>query len=276
MGSETMNNMKKIMSDNNFSFKKKYGQNFLIDDNILNKIIDSSNIEDDTLVIEIGVGAGNLTKKIALVAKRVIGYEIDTKLKSIIEDNLKEHSNIDIIYDDFLTREVRQDIKNIIHKHCIVIANLPYYITTPIITKLIEENIDIDKMIIMVQKEVATRLSAKPDSKDYNSLTVFLNYYFDIKKLFDVSSNAFLPKPNVDSSIVLLNRKESQVLLKDEKLFFKLVRDSFKFKRKTLKNNLKGYDLSKIEDVLAKHGLSLTVRAEHLTLEQFADIANSL
>lgn len=262
--------------DKDFYFKKKFGQNFLNDDNVLNKIITSSDIKDDTLVLEIGVGSGNLTKKLAVVAKNVIGYEIDDKLKPIIQSEFSRYDNVEIIFDDFLNRSISGDISEYNCEHQMVVANLPYYITTPIITKLIEEKLNIDKMVIMVQKEVADRLSAKPDSKEYNSLTVFINYYFAVKKLFDVSRNCFVPRPNVDSSIVELKRKTNNIDVKNESLFFKLVRDSFQFKRKNLRNNLKAYDLLKIAEVLSRYNLDLTVRAEHLTLEQFADIANNL
>ncbi len=271
-----MQNIKETLKTYNFSLKKKYGQNFLVDDNILRKIVDVSNIPEDTLVIEIGVGAGSLTTKIAEVAKVVIGYEIDEKLKPIIEKNLNSNNNVHVIYDDFLKRNVTNDISNKGCSNIYVIANLPYYITTPIISKLIEENIDIDKMIIMVQKEVGARLCAKPDEKDYNSLTIFINYYFEVSKLFDVSKNVFLPKPNVDSSIMMLKKRKNKLHLSNEKMFFKLVRDAFRYKRKNLKNNLLGYDLEKISKILKKYDLDQNVRAEHLTIEQFADIANNL
>jgi len=268
--------MERIIEDNKFSFKKKYGQNFLIDDNVLSRIVLSSDVQDETLVIEIGVGSGNLTKKVAEAAKNVVGYEIDIKLKPIIQKTLEQFSNVDVIYDDFLKRDVASDISKYEYKYLYVIANLPYYITTPIITKLIDDNVKIDKMIIMVQKEVGERLSAKPDSKEYNSLTIFINYYFNVTKMFDVSKNVFIPRPNVDSSIIQLSRREKTARLNNEKLFFKLVRDSFQFKRKTLRNNLRDYDLEKVAETLKKYKLDLTVRAEHLTIEQFIDIANNM
>ncbi|MFA5407332.1 MAG: 16S rRNA (adenine(1518)-N(6)/adenine(1519)-N(6))-dimethyltransferase RsmA [Bacilli bacterium] len=270
-----MNNIKTAISDNNFNFKKKYGQNFLIDENIVNKIVASADIKSDTMVIEVGVGAGILTNKLALVSKNVVGYEIDEKLQSII-DNYIKNDNVEIIYDDFLKRDVKKDLEKYEYKNLYVVANLPYYITTPIITKLIEEDIDIDKLVIMVQKEVGERLNAKPDTKEYNSLTIFINYYFEVSKLFDVSRNVFIPKPNVDSSIMLLKKKDNQWHLNNEQAFFKLVHSSFQYKRKTLRNNLKGYDLDKIALVLKHYNLDLSVRAEHLTIKQFIDIANNL
>ena len=267
---------KELLDEYNFTFKKKFGQNFLKDQNILDKIVNKSEVDKDTLVIEIGVGAAALTKTVAPNAYNVLGYEIDTTLKPILEDKLKEYNNIDIIYDDFLNRNVNEDIKKYNYKKLYVIANLPYYITTPIITKLIDDNVNVDKMVVMVQKEVGDRFNAKPDTKNYNSLTVFLNYYFDINKLMDVSRKCFVPEPNVDSVIIELKRKETKYNVKNEKIFFKLVRDAFTHKRKNLRNNLKGYDLEKIENVLKEYNLDLNVRAEHLTIDQFINISNEL
>ena len=261
--------------NNSFNFKKKFGQNFIFDENILNKIVNESNIKPDTLVIEIGIGMGTLTKIIANKAQKVVGYEIDKSLKPFIDNNIKDCNNIEIIYEDFLKRDIIKDIEGN-YKYLYVIANLPYYITTPIITKLIDEEIKVDKMVIMVQKEVGSRFRAKPNEKDYNSLTIFLNYYFNIYKLFDVSRNVFKPIPNVDSSLIVLEKKDKYIDLNNKSLFFKLVRDSFRFKRKNLKNNLKEYNLDKIENILKKYNLDLTVRAEALSIDIFADIANNL
>ena len=243
---------------------------------ILNKIINYSKADKETLVIEVGVGSGNLTKKIAGIAKHVVGYEIDLTLKPILNEVLKEDMNVTLIFDDFLKRDLKKDIDKIECNQIFVIANLPYYITTPIITKFIEEDIDIDKMIIMVQKEVGERLNAKPNTKNYNSLTVFINYFFDVTKLFDVSKNVFIPKPNVDSAIIQLKKKEKREYLRNKQLIFKLIRDAFQYKRKTIKNNLKDYDLNIIEGVLSKYNLDLSARAEQITIEQFIDIANNL
>lgn len=269
-------NIKNILNDNNFVFKKKFGQNFLLDNNILNNIIDLANITKDTLVIEIGVGAAALTKKLSEKAGKVLGYEIDKTLKMPLNEILKDYNNIDLIFDDFLNRCIENDIKNYHYNEIIVVANLPYYITTPIITKFIDEGIDIERIIVMVQNEVADRFSAKVGTKSYNSLTIFLNYYFDIKKAFIVSRNVFYPKPNVDSAIVVFYKKKEKIKLNDRKLFFKLVKDAFKQKRKTLKNNLNSYDLTKIEEILIKHGKSLSSRAEELSIDDFAIITNSL
>ncbi|MBR3116553.1 MAG: ribosomal RNA small subunit methyltransferase A [Bacilli bacterium] len=258
-----------------YNFKKKFGQNFLKDENILRNIVEKSEVDKDTLVIEIGVGAAYLTYYLSKSAKSVIGYEIDDSLKKIIGEQLKETDNVEIVFKDFLKANPIEDIKKYDYKKLYVVANLPYYITTPIITKLINDKIPVEKIVVMVQKEVGERFNAKPNSKEYNSLTIFLNYYFDIRKLMDVSRNCFVPKPNVDSVIIEFKRN-NKYKANNEELFFKLVRDSFKFKRKNLKNNLKGYDLEKIEESLKKIGKDLTIRAESLSIEDFISISNSL
>ncbi len=269
-------NMSNTLKENNFNFKKNFGQNFIVDENTIDRILELSNIEKESLIIEIGPGAGSLTKKLVKKAQNVLCYEIDTTLKPILEENFKENDNLEIIYEDFLKRDVQKDLEKYTYKHLFVIANLPYYITTPIITKFIEEKIEIDKMVIMVQKEVGNRFKAKVGTKEYNSLTIFLNYYFDVKKIMDVSRNVFLPKPNVDSIVIELKRKIKKDPLKNPDLFFKLVRDSFTQKRKTLRNNLKNYDLEKIEQILKTSGFDLNVRAEQLSIEVFEKIANDL
>lgn len=268
--------MNELLEKNEFNFKKKFGQNFIIDENIINNIVTKANVDKDTLVIEIGPGAGSLTYFLAKFAKNVLCYEIDTTLKEILRDNLKEYDNVEVIYNDFLKVNVLDDIKKYEYKKLYVIANLPYYITTPIIIKLIEDDINVDKIVVMVQKEVGDRFKAVPGTKDYSSLSVFLSYYYNIKKIMDVSKNVFIPKPNVDSIVVEFNKKEKKLNVMDEQLFFKLIKDSFEFKRKTLKNNLKNYDLEKIDKVLKKHKLDLNVRAEQISLELFVEIANEL
>lgn len=266
--------MKQEIEENHFNFKKKYGQNFIVDKNIIHSIIKKSEIDDETLVIEIGPGAGSLTSELGKYAKNVIAYEIDETLKPILEKNITP--NTEVIYEDFLKRDIAEDIKKYNYKKLYVIANLPYYITTPIIIKLIETKIDFDKIVVMVQKEVGDRFKAKPKTKEYNSLSVFLSYYFNITKILDVSRNVFMPKPNVDSIVVCFTKKVDKLKVNNEELFFKLIKDSFKQKRKNLRNNLKGYDLENISKTLSKYNLDLTVRAEALPLEIFVDIANNL
>lgn len=268
--------MKDLLSKYDFSFKKKFGQNFIIDENIIDSIINKSGVDKDTLVIEIGPGAGSLTYKLALSSGNVLCYEIDTTLKDLLNDNIKGCTNVKVIYNDFLLANVKEDIKEYNYKKIFVVANLPYYITTPIIIKIIEDDLPIDKLVVMVQKEVGNRFKALPGTKDYGSLSVFLNYYFDIRKLMDVSCNVFLPKPNVDSIVVEFKKKDHLLEVKNRELFFKLIRDSFSQKRKTLRNNLKNYNLDVIESVLSEYGYDLSVRAEQLSLDIFVNLANSL
>ena len=263
-----------LMNKYQIKANKALGQNFLIKEEIVEQIVESAEITQEDLVIEIGPGAGSLTTELDEVAGHIIAYEIDKTLKPILETkNLK---NTTIIYEDFLKRNISEDLKKYNYQKIYVVANLPYYITTPIIIKLIEDKLNIDKIVVMVQKEVGDRFKAKPNTKEYNSLSIFLNYYYTVEKLLDVSKNVFIPKPNVDSIVVSLTKKENKIKVDNEKLFFKLVRDSFKQKRKTLKNNLKGYNLKKIEEILKKHNLDLTIRAEALPIEIFAEIANNL
>lgn len=259
-----------------FNFKKKYGQNFLRDDSVVSKIVNESNIPDNTLVIEVGPGAGILTKFLACSARNVLCYEIDRDLESTLNTNLKNYTNVDIIFDDFLKRNIVDDISNYAYDQIYFISNVPYYITTPILMHIMESGLNIDKIVMMIQKEVGDRFAAKPGKKEYSSITVFLNYYYQIKKLFYVSREEFVPKPNVDSVVISLERKENVAVLNDDEKFFKLVRDSFKFKRKNLKNNLKGYPLDKIESVLQKYNYDLSVRAEELDTNIFVDISNSI
>ncbi len=257
------------------SFKKKFGQNFIQDKNIINKIVNSAPVQSDDLIIEVGPGSGALTEFLVKKA-HTISYEIDTDLKEILDDKFSNEPNSTIIYDDFLKRDIKKDIENYKYKNLYVIANLPYYITTPIIEKLIEEKIDVTKMVLMVQKEVGERFTSQKNSKDYSSITVFLNYFYDIKKEFIVPKTVFYPRPNVDSMIISLNKKNNRIVSNNEEMFFRLVKDSFKFKRKTLKNNLKSYDWNKILEYLNGNGYSETVRAEELDLIDYIRISDIL
>lgn len=267
--------MQTTLDANNFHFKKNFGQNFIVDENLINNIILKSEIDKDTLVIEIGPGAGSLTSKLAKYAKQVLCYEIDKDLEPVLNQNITD-ANVDIVFNDFLKINVHSDLEKYDYKKLYVVANLPYYITTPIIMKLIEDKIPVDKIVVMVQKEVGDRFKAEPNSRDYGSLSIFLQYYFNVRKLIDVSRNVFIPKPNVDSIVVEFAKRDRQYSVNDESIFFALVKDSFTQKRKTLRNNLKKYDLEKIESVLSKYGLTLTVRAEQLSIDIFVDIANEL
>ena len=190
--------------------------------------------------------------------------------------NLKDINNVEIIYNDFLECNIKEDIKKYNYKKLYVVSNLPYYITTPIIVKIIEDDINVDKIIVMVQKEVGERFKAKPGTKDYSSLSVFLDYYYNVKKIMDVSKNVFLPRPNVDSIVIEFDKKKDKYKLQNKEFFFKLIRDSFKQKRKTLKNNLLNYNFDIIENILKKHNFDCSVRAEQLSIDIFVEISNEL
>lgn len=259
-----------------FQFKKSLGQNFLNDKNVIQKIVESAEIDKDTLVIEIGPGGGALTELMVPMTGHALLYEADSRLEEHLNKLLVGNDNYDIVIGDFLKADLKNDLGKYSYDKVYVVANLPYYITTPIIMKFVEECILPDKMVIMVQKEVAYRLAANIGSKDYGSLTVFLNYYYEIKKLFDVSRNCFTPKPNVDSAIVEMKIKNDRLEVLDMDLFNKLVRDSFLYKRKTIRNNLKNYNLEIVEKVLNNYGFDLNVRAENLELNIFVEMANEL
>lgn len=269
--------MQNLLKKHNFIFKKRYGQNFIVDKNVIQKIINLSKIDQETLVIEIGCGSGTLTSFLSGVSFAVLGYEIDRKLKDILIETV-DLGKVTIIYDDFLKRNIKEDLLQIKngYKKIYVIANLPYYITTPIIVKLIEENLEIEKMVLMVQKEVGDRLGAKVGTKDYNAVTVLINYFYNVKKIMFVNRTSFIPRPNVDSLIIELKRKNELLFLKDRELFSKLIKDSFQQKRKTIKNNLKDYNLNLIEEILKKHNLNLMTRAEQIPIFVFVEIANKL
>ena len=258
----------------NFDYKKSLGQNFLNDENIINKIVKSADIDKDTLVIEIGPGAGALSKKTIPLSGYTILYEIDTRLKDVLEDVLRDNDNYEIIFNDVLKQNIKNDVCRFNYNKIYVVANLPYYITTPIISKVIDE-ISPDKIVIMIQEEVADRLCASVGNKDYAMITVALGSQYDIKKLFRVSSNCFTPAPNVDSAVICLDR-HNKYEIKDKDVFDKLIKDAFKFKRKNLKNNLSGYDLDKIEKILVKYNYNLGDRAEIIPISIFVDIANNL
>jgi len=273
----SVSNLKKLLDEKGFDFKKKFGQNFLIDKNILNKIVDLSGVTKKDLVIEIGPGAGALTQVLATSAKKVLAYEIDESLKDVLSVSLEEYNNVDVKYEDFLKSNIREDIKKYKFNRLLIVANLPYYITTSIITKIIEDKLDVFSITVMLQKEVADRFLANPKSKSYNSLSIFIDYNFLLKDKFKVSKNVFIPKPDVDSLVIsLLLRKEKKVRVLNEKAFDRLILDSFRFKRKTIRNNLKDYDLDKIEPILIENNLSLSTRAEEIPIEVYALIANVL
>lgn len=259
-----------------FNFKKKYGQNFIKNPMIVENIVNKSNIPEDTLIIEVGVGKGILTEQLVKHGKNVISYEIDLTLKDYLDNKFKDIDNLEIVYEDFMERDVNKDIKKYNYKSLFFIANVPYYITTPILMKLMNLETKVDKIVMMVQKEVGERFSALPKTKEYSSITVFLNYYYDIEKIMNVNKNEFVPVPKVDSVVIKLSRKENLLRVNNYDTFYKLIRDSFQFKRKNIKNNLKGYDMSIIEPILIKNNLSLNSRAEEISVDVFVDISNHL
>ena len=261
----------------NFDFKKTLGQNFLKDDNIVNKIVNATEYKKNNLVIEIGPGAGSLTKKLLPKVDKAILYEIDTRLERILNKELAEYDNYTIIFDDFLNRNVNDDLSNYCFDNLYIVANLPYYITTPIVSKFVMETIPANEIVIMIQKEVAERLSAPVGTKEYGQITVLLNYYFNIEKIIDVDRKAFYPTPNVDSAVIKMIRKDNLEDLTSFEHFDKLVKDSFQFKRKTIKNNLiNKYNLDIVSKVLEKYGYDLSMRSEKIPYYVFVEISNEL
>ena len=264
------------MEKYNVRFKKKYGQNFLKDSRIVKRIVDISDIDSSSLVIEVGPGGGILTKELAAVAKQVVAYEIDNELSSELSSRLRDYSNVEILFQDFLTSDIINDISQYHYDSLFFVSNVPYYITTPILMKIIKSNLPFNKIVMMVQKEVGERFTTDPGKREYGSITVLLKYFYNIKKEFLVSRKQFVPEPNVDSMIISFTEKDNKLELKDFSLFETILHDSFQFKRKTIRNNLKKYDLSIIGDVLNKYGYDLNVRAEMLDVEVFVAITNAL
>ena len=258
-----------------FRHKKKFGQNFLNNSAILDKIISKADINSNSLVLEVGPGKGALTEKLASTAKNVLCYEIDTDLNEILSKKFSGTS-VKIIFDDFLNRDLNKDISCYKYDDLYFVSNVPYYITTPILMKLMSSGLEFKKIVMMVQEEVGERFSACVGSKNYGSITVYLNYFFNIKREFKVSRNNFTPVPNVDSEVVSFTRKDITNCVKNKDIFYKLIRDSFQFKRKTIRNNLKKYNLDVIEEVLKKNDLSLSSRAEQIPVDIFVEISNKL
>lgn len=258
------------------TFKKKFGQNFLKRKVVVERIADVCSLTKDDLVIEVGPGGAILTQELAKRAGHVLAYEIDEDLKVELTNKLSEFSNVDILFQDFLNSSLEYDISRFSYSNLYFISNVPYYITTPIIMKIVNSNLNFKKICMMVQKEVGNRFCASPGSREYGSISVFLSYFYDVKKEFLVSRKEFVPEPNVDSVVISFTKKDVVLNLKDRDLFFKVVRDSFQFKRKNLRNNLKKYDLNIIHSVLQDYDYDLTVRAEQLSVEIFVAIANAL
>lgn len=251
--------------------KKNLGQNFLVDNNVINNIISSVNATKEDIIIEIGPGQGVLTKELVKLSQ-VIAIEIDQDM-SIYLNSIKE---AEIIYADFLNINLEEVLSKYKYKNIYIVANIPYYITTPIIKKIIDSKINFKEITLMVQKELADRFASLPGDSEYNSLTVFLNYYFNIEKLFFVGRNSFYPIPKVNSEVIKLKSIENKIEIKNYKYFEKIVKESFLHRRKTLRNNLKNYNLKLIDEVLLKSAYSLNNRPQDLPLEVYVDIANTL
>ena len=270
-----------IIQKYQFDFRKKYGQNFLVDKNILDKIVAAADISRDDCVLEIGPGIGTMTQRLAEEAGEVVAVEIDGNLIPILEETLSGYDNVTVIHDDIL----KVDIEDIAKRHggrpMKVVANLPYYITTPIIMALFEKRLPLKSITVMVQQEVADRMGVGPGTKEYGALSLAVQYYARPEIITKVPAACFMPKPNVDSAVVRLTRYDAPpVEVEDERWLFTLIRASFNQRRKTLANGIAnagiGIGRGQVEDALAVMGLPPTTRGETLTLKQFADLSNAL
>lgn len=283
---EKLSNPKKtieVIQKYDFNFQKKFGQNFLIDGRVLDKIIDAAKISKEDFVLEIGPGIGTMTQYLAENAREVLAVEIDKNLIPILEDTLSPYENVSILNEDILKVDIGKIAEEKNHgKPIKVAANLPYYITTPIIMSLFERHVPIDSITVMVQKEVADRMQAGPGTKDYGALSLAVQYYAEPYIVANVPPNCFMPRPKVGSAVIRLTKyKEPEVCVKNEKLMFQLIRASFNQRRKTLQNGIKNFgelDFSKeqVVEALEEMGVPTTIRGEALTLEQFAELTNLL
>ncbi|WP_078593264.1 16S rRNA (adenine(1518)-N(6)/adenine(1519)-N(6))-dimethyltransferase RsmA [Evansella clarkii] len=273
---------KEILERFGFSFKKSLGQNFLIDTNILNRIVDAAEVTESTGVIEIGPGIGALTEQLAKRAQKVVAFEIDQRLIPILKETLSSYPHVEVINEDVLKADVKQVVSGKFQEgeDLAVVANLPYYVTTPILMKLLEENLPVRTIVVMVQKEVADRIAAGPGTKDYGSLSIAAQYYADADTAFTVPKTVFVPQPNVDSAILRLTIRDTPpVQVEDEAFFFEMVRASFAQRRKTLLNNMSrhfGEDLEKseVEKVIQEAGIDPKRRGESLHMEEFAALSS--
>ncbi len=278
----TPKNTKEMVSKYDFHFSKSLGQNFLTDYNIIEKIIRGAGITKDTNVIEVGPGIGSLTQGLLEAGKKVVAVEIDKKLIPILQDTLKDYENIKVINEDVLKLNLNQMVMDEFDGGDIkVIGNLPYYITTPIIMKFLEDKVPVESIIIMIQKEVADRMNAKPGKKDYGALSVAVQYYCTTEIITVVPPTVFIPQPKVESSVIKLNvLKEPSVKVEKESLFFSVVKDAFGKRRKTLLNALSSGNLQlnkdMVREVLQKCEIDEKRRGETLSLQEFANIANEV
>ena len=268
----------KVLNENNLSAKKKFGQNFLTDQNILSSIVDAAGIDKDTLVIEIGPGLGSLTERLLELAGRVVAYEIDSDLIPILKENLKDYNNLEVINKDILEVDINSDIDIYSKgfKNVYLVANLPYYITTPIILGLLSKTDKITKYVMMMQLEVADRICGKPKTKDYNALSIAIGYRAKATKILKVPRTVFIPSPNVDSAVVRLDLYENKPYKAlNEEHFFDFIRLCFNQRRKTLTNNLGSkYSKDFILKMLADNNIKPTARAEELSIEDFIHLSD--
>jgi len=246
-----------------FEFKKRYGQNFLQNETIANKIADSIAPTEKDLILEIGPGSGAITQRLKKYKSKIIAYEIDKDTEKFLKP--LEDDNLEIIYEDFMTSDIKTKLKTIEYQNLYIIGNLPYYITTPILERIIDIGLNPTSLTIMVQKEVGERFLAKPKSREYGYMTVLLNYWFTLEKVIDVPRTQFYPVPNVDSMVIKLIQKQSKNINYDK--FKEILKNSFQYKRKTINNNLKNYDTTKLSQILERHHASLQSRAEELDLD---------
>lgn len=273
---------KELLKKYNFSFKKSLGQNFLIDTNILRNIIHHAGIKEDVGAIEIGPGMGALTEQLAIAANKVLAFEIDQRLLPILEDTLSPYDNVKVVNEDILKADVEQELQQYFGDQKVkIVANLPYYITTPILMNLLTRNLPISSITVMIQKEVADRMAASPNTKSYGSLSLAVQYYTEAAVVMTVPKTAFMPQPNVDSAVLhLAVRSEPPVHVEDEKFFFDLIQASFGQRRKTLRNNLNRHFSSRfskdeLEEIMNEAEIDGTRRGESLSMEEFAALANT-
>ena len=273
---------KEIVSKYGFKFSKSLGQNFLVDGNIIKNICEGANITEEDGIIEIGPGIGTLTQQLSKYAKKVVAIELDKKLLPILEETLSECENVKVINEDVLKvdleRLIEEEFKGLNVK---VVANLPYYITTPIIMKLLESKLDIQQIVVMIQKEVALRMQANPGNKDYGALSIAVQYYSQPEIIANVPATVFIPRPNVDSAVIMLNvYDEPKVKVKDEKLMFNVVKSAFGQRRKTLLNALSGGNLNltkeEVSKVLEEANIDSKKRGEVLAIEDFVNISDTI
>ena len=272
-----------ILQKYNFSFKKSLGQNFLIDANILNKIISFAGIDKNSGVIEVGPGIGSLTEQLAIHADKVVSYEIDQRLLPILSDTLAAYNNVNIIHQDILQVDLQHEINKYFptNLNIHVVANLPYYITTPILLNVLHQHTSIKSITVMLQKEVADRMAATPNTKEYGSLSIAVQYYCHAKVVIDVPKTVFIPQPNVISSVLHLEIRERPVVdVENEKLFFQIVQASFSHRRKTIRNNLlrfykENYGKEEIDEFLNKAEIDGSRRGESLSIQEFANLSNT-